>query len=76
VRGIQADLEHTCDVMALWSDQFAELVKALEKIDAVGDSRAALRGERQGQQGRAPVLTAEMDRTEKPSAEESLNRRG
>jgi DNA-binding protein H-NS len=54
---IQADLDHARHVMALWSDQVVELEKALEQIDAVGDSRAALRGEHQEQQGRAPALT-------------------
>jgi DNA-binding protein H-NS len=55
---IQADLDHARNVMALWTDQVTELEKALEQINAVGDSRAALRGERQGQQARAPMLAA------------------
>ena len=54
---IKADLDHARHVMALWADQVSELEKALEQIDAVGDSRVALRGEYQGQRGRAPALT-------------------
>jgi DNA-binding protein H-NS len=55
---IEADLEHARNVLNLWTHQVAELEKALEQIDAVGDSRSALRTEYQGQKGNAPTLTA------------------
>ena len=55
---IKADLDHARHVMALWSDQVSKLKNALAQIDDVGNSRAALRGQRQGQQGRPPTPTA------------------
>lgn len=55
---IQADLDYARHVITLWSDQVSELEKALEQIDSVGSSRAALRGEYQEHWGRGPTLTA------------------
>lgn len=52
---IQADLDHARHVMPLWSDQVSNLENALAQIDDVGNSRAALRGQRQGQQRRPHV---------------------
>lgn len=48
---IQADLDHARSVVALWTDQVSELEKALEQIGVVDNSRTALRGAYQGQQG-------------------------
>jgi DNA-binding protein H-NS len=45
---VQADLEHARNVLDLWAHQVAELEKALEQIDAVGNSRNALRVQYQG----------------------------
>lgn len=56
---IQADLDHARSVVALWTDQVSELEKALEQISVVGNSRTALRGAYQGQQGSMPALSAE-----------------
>jgi hypothetical protein len=45
---IQADLDHARNVLDLWTQQVAELEKALAQIESVGTSRAALRVEYQG----------------------------
>lgn len=55
---IQADLDHARSVLALWTDQVAELEKALEQINSVDNSRTALRGAYQGQKSNLPGLTA------------------
>jgi DNA-binding protein H-NS len=71
---IEADLDHARNVLNLWTHQVAELEKALEQINAVGDSRSALRAEYQGQKGNAPRLTTssaldkEPKRGRKPGA--------
>lgn len=38
---IQADLDHARNVLELWNHQVGDLEKALEQIDAVGNSRNA-----------------------------------
>jgi hypothetical protein len=55
---IQADLDHARSVLGLWTHQVEELQKALEQIDAVGNSRNALRVQYQGAGGRTPALEA------------------
>jgi hypothetical protein len=37
---IQADLDHARNVLELWNHQVGDLEKALEQIDAVGNSRS------------------------------------
>ena len=51
---IQADLDHARNVLNLWIQQVAELEKALEQIEAVGNSRNALRVEYQAGAARTP----------------------
>jgi hypothetical protein len=55
---IQADLDHARSVLGLWTHQVEELEKALAQIDAVGNSRNALRVQYQGAGTRAPALEA------------------
>jgi hypothetical protein len=55
---IQADLDHARSVLGLWTHQVEELQKALEQIDAVGNSRNALRVQYQGTGTRTPALEA------------------
>jgi DNA-binding protein H-NS len=52
---IQADLDHARNVLKLWTQQVAELEKALEQIEAVGSSRNALRVEYQAGAARGPA---------------------
>jgi DNA-binding protein H-NS len=54
---IQADLDHARNVLNLWTQQVAELEKALEQIGAVGNSRDALRVEYQA--GAAPTPSSD-----------------
>ena len=61
---IQADLDHARRVLELWTHQVEELQKALEQIDAVGNSRNALRVQYQG--AGAPALVAPAAAPEKP----------
>jgi DNA-binding protein H-NS len=63
---IEADLEHARNVLNLWTHEVAELEKALEQINAVSDSRSALRAEYQGQKGSAPRLAASPDVNKEP----------
>jgi DNA-binding protein H-NS len=63
---IQADLDHARDVLKLWTQQIAELEKALEQIQAVGSSRDALRVEYQGGAARAPSLDSSVASEVKP----------
>lgn len=51
---IQADLDHARNVLYLWNQQVAELEKALEQIETVGNSRTALRVEYQAGAARTP----------------------
>jgi DNA-binding protein H-NS len=53
---IQADLNHARKVLDLWSQQVSDLEKALQQIDAVGDSRKILSNEYKGARGGAPRL--------------------
>lgn len=55
---IQADLDHARSVLGLWTHQVDELEKALEQIDAVSNSRNALRIQYQGTASRTPTLEA------------------
>jgi DNA-binding protein H-NS len=66
---IQADLDHARSVLSLWTHQVEELEKALQQIDAVGNSRDALRVQYQGTVARAPTLAA-------PGPSENKPRRG
>jgi hypothetical protein len=66
---IQADLDHARSVLSLWTHQVEELEKALEQIDAVSNSRNALRVQYQGTAPRAPAL-------ESPGTSEGKKRRG
>lgn len=66
---IEADLEHARSVLNLWTHQVEELEKALEQIDAVSNSRNALRIQYQGTAQRTPALDA-------PDASEGKRRRG
>lgn len=66
---IQADLDHARSVLSLWTHQVQELEKALEQIDAVSNSRNALRVQYQGTATRAPALEA-------PGAAEGKKKRG
>lgn len=66
---IEADLEHARSVLNLWTHQVEELEKALEQIDAVSNSRNALRIQYQGTAPRTPALDA-------PAASEGKRRRG
>ena len=51
---IQADLDHARNVLNLWTQQVAELEKALEQIEAVSNSRNALLIEYQAGSARGP----------------------
>jgi hypothetical protein len=66
---IQADLDHARSVLSLWTHQVEELEKALEQIDAVSNSRNALRVQYQGTGTRTPALEA-------PAAPEGKKKRG
>jgi hypothetical protein len=66
---IQADLDHARSVLSLWTHQVEELEKALEQIDAVSNSRNALRVQYQGATAASPALAA-------PGATDSKPRRG
>jgi DNA-binding protein H-NS len=63
---IQADLDHARSVLGLWTHQVEELEKALQQIDAVGNSRNALRVQYQGAGARAPALEAPALSDSKP----------
>ena len=63
---IQADLDHARNVLNLWTQQVAELEKALEQIAAVGHSRDALRVEYQGGKASAPSLDSVATEDAKP----------
>jgi hypothetical protein len=63
---IQADLDHARDVLKLWTQQVAELEKALEQIEAVGSSRNALRVEYQAGAARTPPLESSVTSDAKP----------
>jgi DNA-binding protein H-NS len=63
---IEADLEHARNVLNLWTHEVAELEKALEQINAVSDSRSALRAEYQGQKENAPRLSASPAANKEP----------
>lgn len=56
---IAADLEHARSVRDLWDRQVSDLEKALEQMDAVGQSRIALRNEHTGVKtlGAPPITT-------------------
>ena len=63
---IQADLDHARNVLNLWTHQIAELEKALEQMEAVGNSRAALRVEYQGGATPASSIVSSTDVDMKP----------
>jgi DNA-binding protein H-NS len=63
---IQADLDRARNVLNLWTHQVAELEKALEQMDAIGNSRAALRVEYQGGAIPAPPIDSPTDVDMKP----------
>lgn len=63
---IQADLDHARNVLNLWIQQVAELEKALEQIEAVGNSRNALRVEYQAGTTRTPSLDSSVTDVAKP----------
>jgi hypothetical protein len=63
---IQADLDHARNVLELWSHQVGELEKALEQIDAVGNSRNALHVEYKGMGTSTSALEAPAGSDEKP----------
>lgn len=63
---IQADLDHARNVLDLWTRQVGELEKALEQIDAVGNSRDALRIEYKGTGERTAAFEAPADSDNKP----------
>lgn len=54
---IQSDLEHARHVHDLWTQQVEELEKTLSQIDAVGNSRAALRLQFQGNADATPRIS-------------------
>jgi DNA-binding protein H-NS len=66
---VQADLEHARNVLDLWAHQVAELEKALQQIDAVGNSRNALRIQYQGSKANSPAL-------QEPAAASAVPKRG
>src|SRR4051794_106836 len=66
---IQADLDHARSVLGLWTHQVEELEKALQQIDAVSNSRNALRVQYQGSAAHSPALQA-------PASPDSKPRRG
>ena len=63
---IQADLDHARNVLNLWTQQVAELEKALEQIEAVGNSRNALRVEYQAGAARTPSVDSSVAGDAKP----------
>lgn len=63
---IQADLDHARNVLHLWTQQVAELEKALEQIEAVGNSRNALRVEYQAGATRTPSADSSVADEAKP----------
>lgn len=63
---IQADLDHARSVLSLWTHQVEELEKALGQIDAVSNSRNALRVQYQGTGARTPALEAAASSDSKP----------
>ncbi len=63
---IQADLDHARNVLNLWTQQVAELEKALEQMEAVGNSRTALRVEYQAGAARTPPLDSSVADDAKP----------
>jgi len=63
---IQADLDHARSVLSLWTHQVEELEKALEQIDAVSNSRNALRVQYQGGAAASPALAAPGTAEDKP----------
>jgi DNA-binding protein H-NS len=63
---IQADLDHARNVLNLWTHQVTELEKALEQIEAVGNSRDALHVEYQGGAARASSLESPFAGDAKP----------
>ena len=63
---IQADLDHARNVLNLWTQQVAELEKALEQIEAVGNSRDALRVEYQAGAASTPSLESSVADDAKP----------
>ena len=66
---IQADLDHSRQVLDLWTHQVSELQRALEQLDAVGTSRDALRVEYRGANTQGLTL-------EKPAAPKEGRKRG
>jgi DNA-binding protein H-NS len=56
---IQADLDHSRNVLQLWQDQVAVLEEALGQLDAVDASRNVLRVEYQGQKGSNSMLNTD-----------------
>jgi DNA-binding protein H-NS len=64
---IQADLDHARNVLNLWAEQVAELEKALGQIEAVGNSRNALRVEYQAGAARPLSLDPAMADVAKPT---------
>jgi DNA-binding protein H-NS len=63
---IQSDLDHARNVLNLWTQQVAELEKALEQIEAVGSSRTALRVEYQAGAARTPSPESSVASDAKP----------
>lgn len=63
---IQADLDHARNVLKLWTQQVGELEKALEQMEAVGNSRDALRVEYQAGAARTPSLDSSVTENAKP----------
>jgi DNA-binding protein H-NS len=55
---IQADLDHARKVLDLWTQQVMDLQHALEQIDAVGESRKALKENYAGGRSAAPRLAS------------------
>jgi DNA-binding protein H-NS len=55
---IQADLDHARRVLELWTQQVIDLENALEQIDAVGESRKALKENYVGGRSAAPRLAS------------------
>lgn len=55
---IQADLDHARKVLELWTQQVMDLEHALEQIDAVGESRKALKENYAGGRSVAPRLAS------------------
>lgn len=55
---IQADLDHARKVLELWAQQVMDLEHALEQIDAVGESRKALKENYAGGRSAVPRLAS------------------